>query len=334
MGSSGSGKSTLLYALSGMDKPTLGKVYFGDEDISGLTNDQLAVFRRKHCGFVFQSIYLLENMTVFDNVMTGALVSQKNSPELVRKAEELLKKVGMGEDTWKKYPNQLSGGECQRVGIVRAVVNDPQILFADEPTGSLNSASGRDVPDIFTELHGKGQSIVMVTHDIRTALRGNRVVFLSDGAIVGEHEMPPYGTDDAKARREGLQDFLNRMVRAMKKILRLSMVNNRKHRLETVSLVLLVMLCTLLMGSALSGMTSIKSIFPQVVERTQSYENLIMVQEKVYDPEFRRIIENDDRVEEAECVDMLHRLSTNYLDRQGKENLCLRTDDGIRRNFP
>ncbi len=211
MGSSGSGKSTLLYALSGMDKPTLGKVYFGDEDISALTNDQLAVFRRKHCGFVFQSIYLLDNMTVFDNVMTGALVSQKNSPELIRKAEELLKKVGMGEDSWKKYPNQLSGGECQRVGIVRAVVNDPQILFADEPTGSLNSASSRDVLDIFTELHSKGQSIVMVTHDIKTALRGNRVIFLSDGAVVGEYEMPLYGTDDLRTRREGLQDFLDRM---------------------------------------------------------------------------------------------------------------------------
>ena len=211
MGSSGSGKSTLLYALSGMDKPTLGKVFFGDEDISGYTNDQLAVFRRKHCGFVFQSIYLLENMSVFDNIMTGALAVQKNSPELVKKAETLLKKVGMGEDSWKKYPNQLSGGECQRVGIVRAVINDPQILFADEPTGSLNSASSRDVLDIFTELHSKGQSIVMVTHDTRTALRGNRVIFLSDGAVVGEHEMPPYGTDDARARRDGLQAFLDQM---------------------------------------------------------------------------------------------------------------------------
>ena len=211
MGASGSGKSTLLYALSGMDKPTLGKVFFGDEDISGYTNDQLAIFRRKHCGFVFQSIYLLENMSVFDNVMTGALAVQKNSPELVKKAETLLKKVGMGEDSWKKYPNQLSGGECQRVGIVRAVINDPQILFADEPTGSLNSASSRDVLDIFTELHSKGQSIVMVTHDTRTALRGNRVIFLSDGAVVGEHEMPPYGTDDARARRDGLQAFLDQM---------------------------------------------------------------------------------------------------------------------------
>ena len=211
MGASGSGKSTLLYALSGMDTPTLGSVFFGDRDISKYTNDQLAVFRRENCGFVFQSIYLLENMTVFDNIMTGALVIQKNSRELVKKVEELLKKVGIGEKLWDKYPNQLSGGECQRVGIVRAIINDPKILFADEPTGALNSASSRDVLDIFTEINSKGQSIVMVTHDLKTALRGNRVIYLRDGAVIGEHEMPPFGTDDIKTRQEGLQRFLDDM---------------------------------------------------------------------------------------------------------------------------
>ena len=211
MGSSGSGKSTLLYALSGMDKPTLGKVYFGNEDISGLNNDQLAVFRRKNCGFVFQSIYLLDNMNVFDNIMTGALVVQKNSPELVDRVKVLLKKVGIEEDMWKKYPNQLSGGECQRVGIVRAVINDPKILFADEPTGALNASSGQDVLDVFTDLHKRGQSIVMVTHDIKTALRGSRVIYLRDGDVVGEHRMQDYETDDLAKRRESLQDFLNEM---------------------------------------------------------------------------------------------------------------------------
>ena len=211
MGASGSGKSTLLYALSGMDSPTLGGVFFGDTDISKYNNDQLAVFRRENCGFVFQSIYLLENMTVFDNVMTGALVLQKNSPELVKKTETLLKKVGIGETLWNKYPNQLSGGECQRVGIVRAVINDPEIVFADEPTGSLNSASSRDVLDIFTEINNNGQSIVMVTHDLKTAMRGNRVIFLRDGAVMGEHHMPQYGTDDVKKRQESLQAFLDEM---------------------------------------------------------------------------------------------------------------------------
>ncbi|MBP5384771.1 MAG: ABC transporter ATP-binding protein, partial [Lachnospiraceae bacterium] len=118
MGASGSGKSTLLYALSGMDKPSLGKVYYGDEDISDYSNDELALFRRKNCGFVFQNIYLLENMNVLDNVLTGALVVRKNSPELVQKSKDLLNEVGIGEELWNKFPNQLSGGEAQRVGII------------------------------------------------------------------------------------------------------------------------------------------------------------------------------------------------------------------------
>lgn len=156
MGSSGSGKSTLLYALSGMDKPTLGKVYFGDEDISGYSNDELAVFRRKNCGFVFQSIYLLDNMTVFDNVMTGALVLRKNSPVLVKKAEELLKKVGITEENWNKYPDQLSGGERQRVGIVRAVINDPQMYhesFHAEHCASIGLANYQKLPRLDKEVY-------------------------------------------------------------------------------------------------------------------------------------------------------------------------------------
>ncbi|MCR5227529.1 MAG: ABC transporter ATP-binding protein [Eubacterium sp.] len=211
MGASGSGKSTLLYALSGMDKPSMGKVFFGDEEISKYNNDKLALFRRNHCGFVFQSIYLLDSMNVLDNILTGALVAQKNSPELIKKTKDLLNKVGIGDEMWKKFPNQLSGGECQRVGIVRAVINDPQILFADEPTGALNSAAGSDVLDVFTSLNNKGQSIVMVTHDLRTALRGNRVVYLKDGNVIGEYNMPKYGEDDKKERRASLQNFLEDM---------------------------------------------------------------------------------------------------------------------------
>jgi len=211
MGASGSGKSTLLYALSGMDKPSMGKIRFSGKEIQDYSNDQLAVFRRGNCGFVFQSVYLLENQTVFDNVLTGALIVQKNSPELVNKVKDLLNKVGIKEELWNKYPNQLSGGEAQRVGIVRAAVNDPKILFADEPTGQLNSASSTDVLDIFTEIHKNGQSIVLVTHDLKTALRGTRVLFLRDGSIAGEYRMKPYGTDDNKTRRTGLQNFLDEM---------------------------------------------------------------------------------------------------------------------------
>ncbi|MBO4901781.1 MAG: ABC transporter ATP-binding protein [Lachnospiraceae bacterium] len=211
MGSSGSGKSTLLYALSGMDKPTMGKVFFADTQIQDFSNDELAVFRRGNCGFVFQSVYLLENQTVLDNVLTGALIVQKNTPALVKKAQELLLQVGLHEEDFQKYPNQLSGGEAQRVGIVRAIINDPKILFADEPTGQLNSSSSRDVLDIFTKIHQSGQSIIMVTHDLKTALRGTRVLYLRDGGIEGEYKMCAYGEDDLKTRRAGLQKFLDEM---------------------------------------------------------------------------------------------------------------------------
>ncbi len=211
MGASGSGKSTLLYSLSGMDQPSLGKVEFDGTDISKYTNDQLAVFRRKNCGFVFQSVYLLDNMSVFDNILTAALVTQRNSKELIQRVKTLLTQVGLEEKIWSKFPNQLSGGESQRVGIVRAIINQPKVVFADEPTGALNSASSTDVLDIFTEVNEDGQSIVMVTHDIKTALRGNRIIYLKDGYISGELNLERYKRHNVEGRKEKLQAFLKEM---------------------------------------------------------------------------------------------------------------------------
>lgn len=222
MGASGSGKSTLLYALSGMDKPSMGQVFFDERDISNYSNDELAVFRRGSGGFVFQSIHLLENQTVLDNVLTSALIVQKHSPKLVQKAKDLLAKVGLDKEDLEKYSSQLSGGEAQRVGIVRAIINDPRIVFADEPTGALNSASSKEVLDIFTDINKKGQSIVMVTHDFKTALRGNRVIFLRDGGIAGDLALGAYegdshstdkttNRDAIKSRRDKLLGFLEEM---------------------------------------------------------------------------------------------------------------------------
>lgn len=211
MGASGSGKSTLLYALSGMDRPTLGKLYFGDEEISKYSNDQLAVFRRKNCGFVFQSIYLLENMNIFDNILTGALVVQRNSKELIQRVKDLLNQVGLDEKLWNKFPNQLSGGESQRVGIVRSIINMPKIIFADEPTGALNSAASDEVLNVFSRVNQTGQSIVMVTHDIKTALRGNRIIYMKDGYIAGELRLEGYSEKNKAIRREKLETFLAEM---------------------------------------------------------------------------------------------------------------------------
>ncbi len=221
MGNSGSGKSTLLYALSGMDRPTLGSVVYGDTDISKYSNDKLAKFRRDHCGFVFQQNYLNDTMSALDNVMVSGLLKTKDRKALAAKAKELLNKVEINEQDYNKFPAQLSGGGQQRVAVVRGVINDPEILFADEPTGALNSANTENVLNILTELNSEGQSIVMVTHTIKAAERGNRIIYLADGVISDEVELGEYmgdykddsnpNKDKAIARHKKLKDFLQDM---------------------------------------------------------------------------------------------------------------------------
>ena len=210
MGPSGAGKSTLLYALSGMDTPTLGNVNYGDVDITKLDQNKLALFRRDNAGFVFQAIYLIDSMSVLDNVLCSALLKHKNKKEIVEESQKLLDRVGIKEELWSKFPNQLSGGECQRVGIVRAIINSPKVVFADEPTGALNSKTGIDVLDTLTDINESGQSIVMVTHDINSALRGNRIIYIKDGEIFGECNLDKYNPND-KDRKEKLSEFLGKM---------------------------------------------------------------------------------------------------------------------------
>ena len=210
MGASGAGKSTLLYALSGMDTPSLGRITFGERVISDLSTDGLAVFRREHCGFVFQQIYLIESMSIMDNVMAAGLLVSKDKRALVEKAEELFRAVDISQETQRKFPAQLSGGEAQRVGVVRALINSPEILFADEPTGALNSKTGLDVLNTLTKFNEEGQSIVMVTHDVRSDRRGNRILYLKDGVILGDCHLGRYVHGDEK-RHKRLAAFLEEM---------------------------------------------------------------------------------------------------------------------------
>ncbi len=210
MGASGAGKSTLLYALSGMDTPTLGTITFGEKIISKLSPDGLAIFRREHCGFVFQQIYLIEGMSIMDNVLAAGLLVNQNKKALIGHARELFQAVDISEETQNKFPSQISGGEAQRVGIVRALINSPEILFADEPTGALNSKTGLDVLNTLTHFNEAGQSVVMVTHDMRSARRGNRILYLKDGIITGECNLGSYLPED-RERHEKLQNFLQQM---------------------------------------------------------------------------------------------------------------------------
>ncbi len=224
MGNSGSGKSTLLYALSGMDRPSMGTItYFGDgeTEISGFSNDKLAAFRRAHAGFVFQQNYLNDSMSALDNVMVSGLLRQKDRKALAEKAKKLLERVEIGKADWNKFPAQLSGGQQQRVAVVRGIINDPELLFADEPTGALNSQNTLHVLDILSDLNRDGQSIVMVTHAVKAAERGNRILYLADGVVTDEISIGAYVGDykdeknpkqkEARERHEKLKNFLQEM---------------------------------------------------------------------------------------------------------------------------
>ena len=175
-----------------------------------MNNDELAVFRRKNCGFVFQQIYMLDKMSLMDNVLTSGLLLNNDKKEMINRAKELFKKVNIPEITYKKNMNQVSGGECQRAGIVRAAINKPTVIFADEPTGALNSDNSNAVLDVLTELNKDGQSIIMVTHDKKSAIRGNRIIYLKDGKIFGELSLKKYDKND-KERNKLLDEFLKEM---------------------------------------------------------------------------------------------------------------------------
>lgn len=210
MGSSGAGKSTLMYALSGMDPVTLGQITFCNQKISDFSEDKLAKFRRKNCGFVFQQVYLLEQMSLFDNVMAAGLLVSKNKKEIAKRAKELFEMVHISEDLQHKFPSQISGGEAQRAGIVRALISKPEVVFADEPTGALNSANSESVLNVLTDVNEQGQSVVMVTHDLKSARRGNRIIYLRDGVICGECDLGKYASGD-RERHDKIKAFLSEM---------------------------------------------------------------------------------------------------------------------------
>lgn len=211
MGSSGSGKSTLLYSLSGMDMPTSGKVFYCDSEITSLNEKKMSDFRSKEFGFVFQQVHLVSNLSLLENVLVpGYMDKEKTTAQVKERALELLETMNINEAK-DRLPAQVSGGEAQRAAIARAVINEPGILFADEPTGALNRKNTVDVLNLLTDINNKGQSILMVTHDVRAALRGNRIIYLEDGKVCGELELPAFDEKDMKNRETQVNAWLSSM---------------------------------------------------------------------------------------------------------------------------
>ena len=211
VGASGSGKSTLLYSLSGMDRPTSGKVIYDGEDITEYNEKRMAELRVYEFGFVFQQIHLVSNLSIRENILVpGYMNKDTRTKETENRADELIKKMNI-ESAADRLPAQVSGGEAQRGAIARAVINSPGILFADEPTGALNRRNTQDVLDLLTELNVEGQSILMVTHDVRAAIRANRIIYIEDGRIIGELKLSQYIEEDRKSRESQIDAWLGSM---------------------------------------------------------------------------------------------------------------------------
>ena len=183
MGPSGSGKSTLLTILGGLNHPTEGEVAVDEITIYQLPMEKLADFRREYLGFVFQSFQLIPYLTVIENVMLPLAITEKSNREQLNMAEEILGRMGL-KGKGKRLPDQLSGGEQERVAIARALVNSPPILLADEPTGNLDTQTGREIMELFKSLNEEGQTIVMVTHNPENVAFSSRTVHLRDGKVV------------------------------------------------------------------------------------------------------------------------------------------------------
>lgn len=211
MGASGSGKSTLLYALSGMDALTSGEVYYKGKKVSGCKEKEMARLRAEEFGFVFQQIHLVSNLTLLENVIVpGFLDKKKSAGEVKKRALHLLEQVNV-EKAKDRLPAQVSGGEAQRAAIARAVIGEPGLLFADEPTGALNKSNTEAVLNLLTELNREGQSILMVTHDVRAALRADRLLYLEDGKICGDMKLAPFTPEEAKNRETQINAWLASM---------------------------------------------------------------------------------------------------------------------------
>ncbi len=182
MGESGSGKTTLLNILAALDKPTGGKVFLNGKDLSGVPDRDLAAFRRENLGFVFQDFNLLDNFSIRDNIFLPLVLAGKRYGEMEQRLQGLAGRLGLAQ-ILSKFPYEVSGGQKQRAAVARAVITEPELLLADEPTGALDSRASENLLELFGLLNDGGQTIVMVTHSVRAASKAKRVLFIKDGEV-------------------------------------------------------------------------------------------------------------------------------------------------------
>ncbi len=209
MGPSGSGKSTLLYAVSGMDSLTAGEVNFCGRNIAGMGERELADLRLDEMGFIFQQMYMLKNLTILDNIILPATQSKKQREprrETARRGQDFMRRLGI-IDIADNDINEVSGGQLQRACICRSMINDPKMIFADEPTGALNRTSSDEVMEELVKLNSEGTTIMLVTHDVKVAAKCTRVMYIVDGNIKGEYDLSDCSTQ-IRERERALNNWL------------------------------------------------------------------------------------------------------------------------------
>lgn len=216
MGPSGSGKSTLLYAVSGMDKPTAGSVNFFGKDLISLDAAKMSDMRLDEMGFIFQQMYMLKNLSIYDNIILPAYQSKKgkgkdNRAIINDRAKELMKKLGISEIAENDI-NEVSGGQLQRACICRSLINQPKMIFADEPTGALNQQNSKEVMKELNRINAEGTTVMLVTHDMKVAAKSDRVLYIEDGNIKGEITFGKLGEDsEIKERERRISNWLMEM---------------------------------------------------------------------------------------------------------------------------
>ena len=210
MGPSGSGKSTLLYSISGMDEATSGEVTFNGKKLTGMKQDKLAELRLDEMGFIFQQMYMMKNLTILDNIVLPAIQSKKSKEskeEKMKRGEALMHKLNISEVADNDI-NEVSGGQLQRACICRSMINNPKVLFADEPTGALNRTSSNEVMEEMVRLNQEGTTIMMVTHDSKVAAKCSRVLYIVDGNIKGEYDNTDRLEKDERTVERQLNNWL------------------------------------------------------------------------------------------------------------------------------
>lgn len=213
MGSSGSGKSTLLYCLSAMDSISSGEVKYLNQRMDNMKEVEISKIRRTEMGFVFQQMNLISTLSLFENIIISGYLKNDSKKKVHSHAMSLLAQVGLDLFA-KRLPSEISGGQQQRVAIARALINSPKILFADEPTGALNSKSGKNILDTLSRCNNNdNQTILMVTHDLKASLRANRIIYLNDGEIEGELVLDKYAAEniDIVEREKNVLNWLQGM---------------------------------------------------------------------------------------------------------------------------